>query len=115
MAPGKYDLAIYQGDSFSITVFLKQEEDGNPAYDLTGWTAKAQMRSKDPAENATVAIEFTCTVDAEAGSIEVSASASETALVVAGRYSYDLQITDGNLVQTILRGTAIVSEEVTKP
>lgn len=112
MAPGKYDIAIYQGDSFSMTVFLRQKTTPVSAYDLTGWTAKAQAKSK---ETSVLALDFSCAIDAVAGSITITASASDTALMASGKYFYDLQITDGSLVQTVLRGTAIVTEEVTTP
>jgi len=57
MAAANYDLTIDQGSTFVIDITINE---GGSAKDLTGYSARAQMRSTKTA--ATVAGTFTCTI-----------------------------------------------------
>ena len=119
MSPYNYSPVFYQGDSWVLDIGVTQLVSGSAAaFDLTGYTAKSQMR-KSMASSATM-LDFTCTIAAPSGgNINLSASPSLTALVPAGTYVWDVQIsgtsgTASGTVQTIARGYALVEAEVTK-
>ena len=46
MTPGKYDLTLYEGDSYAWRVRLWADADGLVPIDLTGATVAAQFRDK---------------------------------------------------------------------
>jgi hypothetical protein len=114
MTPGKHNISIYQGDTFEMTVTLKDGADPEEVVPLSGWVAKAQMRAVGAEADADPELEFTCSIDGAEGKITVTASAEDTAGLTPGKYLYDLQISSGATVQTILRGSAVVTEEITK-
>ena len=68
MTAANYNLTIDQGSDFAIQLTLSED---NSAKNLTGYEARAQMRSKKSDVSAAAA--FTCTiVDAVLGKIKVS-------------------------------------------
>lgn len=90
---------------------------------LTGYTARAQIRKKHA--SATATIDFTCTVLAPAtdGKVRLLLTAAQTATIPAGesinvtksQYQYDLEIVDENgAVTRIIDGAVYVSPEVTR-
>lgn len=109
--PKNYDISIYEGDTFQFTLTVKDAS--NVAVNLTGYTAKAQLKkSFDDASP----IDFTCVISTPtSGVVNISLPASTTADLIAGdTYIYDVQLTapNGN-VRTYLAGDAIVIPEVT--
>lgn len=113
-----YNMTIDQGSDFELSVLL-QAEDGTPT-DLTGYSARAQLRTTKSA--ASVAATFTCTItEPESGEILISLNNSVTvgltpSVTLGSKYYYDLEIytTDDAIVQRVLEGTALVTEEVTR-
>ena len=57
MAAANYDLTIDQGSTFVIDITINE---GGSAKDLTGYSARAQMRSTKTA--STIAGTFSCTI-----------------------------------------------------
>lgn len=112
MTAANYNLVIDQGSDFAIQLTLA--EDGS-AKDLTGYNARAQLRSKKT--DTTVAATFTCTVtNAASGVLQIELSNSTTAGLAAGIYYYDLELytaNDGNVTR-LLEGQATVTQEVTR-
>lgn len=107
--PASANLTLYQGDDYSAVVHVTA---GGVAADLTGYTAKAQLR-RDVADKADV-------VDAEfeaaiVGSDVLLALEGAVTEALSGKYVYDMQLTaaDG-AVQTVIAGTATVTAEVTR-
>jgi hypothetical protein len=112
MAAGKYNIEIDQGSDFALDVTVK--EDGS-AKDLTGYSARSQMRAKK--SDASAAASFTCTVtDAANGILKMELSNSTSSNMTAGRYFYDLEIyTSGDaIVKRILEGEVNIDREVTR-
>lgn len=112
MSAGKYNLTIEQGADFALSFTLS--EDGS-AKDLTSHSARAQMRTKKSATDASAT--FTCTItDASAGKLKMALTNSETAALSPGIYYYDLELytaSDANVTR-LLEGTATVTAEVTR-
>lgn len=108
--PGELDIAVYQGDSFTLSVQM-QNSDETPQ-DLTGATFRSQLRSTHSAD--TVLAEFTVTVvDAANGELTLTLTSAQTA-VLPTRCVYDLQQQRDADIQTILVGAVIVKREVTR-
>jgi len=111
--PAKYRFEVRQGSTFR-RVFTWEVE-GHPV-DLTGWTARMQVRPT--VDSQQVALEVTPYVnpgpDEEAGEIEFDIPASVLSEVPAGRYVYDLEMVDGDFVLALMAGPFIVRAEVTR-
>lgn len=112
MPAATYNLTIEQGADFAIQLTLS--EDGS-AKNLTGYSARAQLRQKKT--DASPAATFACTVtDAAAGKIKMALGNSTTTDLTAGIYVYDLELFTANddSVTRLLEGQATVVAEVTK-
>src|SRR6187402_3391613 len=96
------DLSIYQGDTHSWTVTVLAE-DGAPA-DITGSTAKAQIRRSVADTDPTVAAELATSVASPVVTMSLSSAQTRP---LTGRYVWDLQLTDGaGAITTIMAGAA---------
>lgn len=115
MLPATKDISIYHGDTFVLMVRLREKTvdglAGDPV-DLTGATAKAQIRADYV--TSTVTTEMSCTFPTgQPGVILVKIPASGTTAINTG--VWDLQVTfpDGD-VHTYLRGNVTSQQEVTR-
>jgi hypothetical protein len=113
MTAANYNLVIDQGSDFAVDLLVKEE--GVPK-NLTGYFARAQMRSTKTSE--TIAASFTCTVLAPAtdGKVKMELSNSVSSGVEAGRYFYDLELYTENdtLVKRLIQGEVLLNQEVTR-
>lgn len=112
MSAATYDLVIDQGSDFAID--LAVTENGS-AKNLTGYSARAQMRSSKTASS--VSATFTCSiVNASGGTLKVELPNATSTGMSAGRYYYDLEIfTNSNaIVKRLLEGTVTLNQEVTR-
>jgi len=108
MTPGKYALSIYLGDSYRWQFKLWSDAAKTAAVDLTGVTAKAEIRDK--AGGALLGA-LTCVVTLP-NIIDASITASDTAVLRKG--VWDLQLTyAGGDVSTVLAGSVTVTADVT--
>lgn len=106
----KANLIIDQGATFN-TVITLTDSDGNPI-PLTGYTGAAQMRKH---YTSSTAHNFTVALGGDAGTITLGMSANVTANVVAGRYLYDVEITDTDgLVSRVFEGIVTVNPNITR-
>lgn len=116
MYPATYNPQFIQGDTWSLQVSLSSyvsDPASAAAYDLTGHTAKSQLRRK-PEASATV-FEFDCDIPTpSAGVINLTGAASATELIPAGSFYWDLQIESSSTRYTVLRGAATVTAGVTR-
>ena len=107
------ELYLDQGTTFNNVINLT--DDVTNAYiNVSGYVVRSQMRRSYYSANASANI--TCTItDAANGEITMSMTAANTANLKAGRYLYDLEVTDtsGN-VSRILEGVISVTPEVTR-
>lgn len=111
--PSFYEVDIparIPGDDWRIAI---------PIRDATwevGDAAECHFRVK--AESATIAIAFSTaagTIELNPGEIVLIAPRSATALVAPGGYVWDIEATRGGFVETIMRGTATVLRDITRP
>jgi hypothetical protein len=104
------DLVLDQGATF-IEYVLYQDKT-KTSINITGLTPRAQMRKSYYSSNATT---FTTTINNNTtGNISISLSYAQTANIKAGRYVYDVELYDANVVYKVQEGTITVLPEVTK-
>lgn len=106
------DLSIIRGDDYRVMVTLTSN--GAP-FDLTGYTAKAQIRPST-APSAVLYAEFTATVETPAtdGVIKLELD-NVTTSALTGNGVWDLQITDsGGWVTTVASGAVTLVPDVTR-
>ena len=106
----KANLVIDQGSTFSTDLSLK-DENGDPLV-LTGYTANSQIRKWYTSTNPSAS--FTASINVDSGSITLSLSSDQTSNLVAGRYVYDVEITDGSSISRIVEGIVTVTPQVTR-
>lgn len=117
MSAANYDLVIEQGASWSQSV---QWKTGSPAtaVNLTGFSARLQLRSSVSASTAALSLTTEngrIALTANTGTITLSISATDTAAMTAGRYVYDLElVSSGGQVTRLMEGIVTVSAEVTR-
>ena len=104
------NIFIDQGTDFSITVDVTQA-DGAPL-NLTGYSAAAQIRKTYGSSN--VSAVFTTSISAAAGQVTLSLTDTQTSVLTAGRYVYDLNITSGSTTTRVVEGQAIITPGVTR-
>ena len=112
MAAGKHNFTIEQGSTFNREITVQEN---SQALNLTGYSARMQMRSTH--DSSTIALTITASVanPANQGKINLTAAATATAAVEEGIYVYDLEIESsaGNVTR-ILEGQVTVTPEVTR-
>jgi len=111
MSAGKHNIIIDQGATFELTLTIKI---GGSVKDLTGYSARAMLRSKLEATDSTA---FTCTVtNASGGVLTMGLTPAQTDAISAGRYVYDLEIFTGSdaIVNRIIEGYVEVKRGVTR-
>jgi hypothetical protein len=94
-----------------------QGGDALSAVDITGYTARMQLRSlpNDSIAVLTLTQASGITIDGPTGTLAVRATAAQTAAISAGPYYYDLEITSPTGVKTrIVQGELNVNAEVTR-
>jgi len=112
MTAAAFNLTIDQGSDFAIDLVVK---DDDVVKNLTGYLARAQMRTTKGA--STVAATFTCTIiDATNGALKMELTNAVSSAISAGKYYYDLELyTSGNaVVSRLMQGTVILTPEVTR-
>ena len=105
----KVNLIIDQGSTFSTSITFN-DDNGN-TINFGTYTGSAQMRKHFTSSNATsFSVSMTNT-----GIITLSLTANQTGNLVAGRYVYDLEVTDNsNLVSRLIEGIVTVTPNVTR-
>ena len=106
------NLVIDQGASFSASIDVT-DTDGD-ALNLTGYTAAGQMRRT---YSSTTATDFTASIQsASGGTVKISLTATETNAIKAGRYVYDVEITNTSTQEVIriVEGQVEVTPGVTR-
>jgi len=117
--PNNVDLTIYQGGSF-LKAYKFSDSEGNPV-DLTGWTARMQIRSSKISRNIVVELttedidnNLTINIDSESTTINIYMSPDQTSSITKDGV-YDLELMDANGdVLRFMQGDVIISKEVTR-
>jgi hypothetical protein len=106
------NIFIDQDADFTTTVTVN--DSGGTALDLSGYTALAMIRKTYQSTTATT---FTSTFanPRPSGQITISLTDTQTAALEAGRYVYDMIITDSLGVKTrVVEGIATVNPSVSR-
>jgi hypothetical protein len=115
--PGRYDLTIYQGATFDLTMTWRQGTPLAPV-NLTGYTARMQLRETTGSPTTVLSLTSAngggITLGGAAGTIALNVSATVTAAMAPGTYLYDLELVSGATVTRLVEGRAVVSPEVTR-
>ena len=106
------NLVINAGATFQQQFNLEGSA-SNAATNLVGYSIAAQMRKHAGSSGVTT---FTASItDADAGTIRVGLSSVTTANLNAGRYVYDVLLTDAsNEVTRVVEGSVLVRQGVTR-
>lgn len=118
MAAFKYKLQIVQGETLAKTFNWKAGKPVALPVDLTGCTARMQIRSKVGAvahllelttENGRIVL------GGAAGTVQLNLTAAETSAInwVSGVYDLEIVYLDGR-VRRLISGAVVVSPEVTR-
>lgn len=106
----KLNLLIDQGATFETTLTLT-DDDGN-IVDLTNYTGVGQFRKHYTSSTYTA---FNVTLGGSNGTVTLALSANATANVVAGRYVYDVEVTDsGGVITRLFEGIVTITPQVTR-
>lgn len=113
MLPATLPLALYRGDSYAWRFTLYADDAKTQPADLTGVTAKAEIRA---ATGATPAIAMACLVT-QPNLIDVKLPAeawTPMTLARSGVAIWDLQLTySSGEVKTIIRGDVTITGDIT--
>ena len=110
-----YGFTADQGATFSQVIIWRDST--NTPVDLTGYTARMQIRQK---VTSSVALALTTENDridlgGSSGTVTLNISAADMEALPAGHYTYDLELeTDGGEVNRLLMGAFVVRSEVTR-
>lgn len=115
--PGKHNLFVYRGATFSKQIVWKDEN--GALINLTGWKARLHMR--ETVDESTPFLTLTTengglALGGAAGTINLLASATATAAIQVTEGVYDLEMVapDTVTVTRLLEGLVFVSPEVTR-
>ena len=105
------NIVIDQGTTFQAEIDVT-DNSGN-ILDLDGYTVAGQMRRT---YSSTTATDFTAAVASAAeGTVSISLTPVQTNALKAGRYVYDVEITDaGGIVTRVVEGQVEVTPGVTR-
>jgi len=108
----KANLVIDQGATFATELTLTDEN--GDALNLNGFTANSQMRKWYTSSNPSAT--FTTNINVASGVITLSLNSTSTAALSAGRYVYDVEITDGGTgdISRVVEGIITVNPNVTR-
>lgn len=107
--PANYDLVLYKGDYFSMSLTFKNPDDS--PMNLNGYTAQCSIRS---GIGASESFDAELTITPLQGKVDVLWPSSVTSTMAAGDFVWDFQLTnpDDN-VRTYFAGDVKVYGEVT--
>jgi len=95
-----------------VRTYVYTTEEGTPV-DLTGYTAKAQVRHSS---RGTLILEAEPTIDLETAEIEMTWTPAQTKLLVDSNYVYGIEVATANEADVIVLATGIVTvnQEIVK-
>lgn len=106
------NLYVDQGSDYSNIITIASST--GAALDLTNYTVKSQMRKS---YGSSVAYDFTTSVySAVNGRIRLQLAATAASAIPAGRYLYDIEITNTltSAKTRVLEGIVVVTPEITQ-
>jgi len=115
MTAGIYNATVDQGSVWSV-VFVYLNPDDVPI-DLTGYTARMQLRQDYNSETADLTLSTAgggISIVGSTGTITVIATDEQTELLESGFYLYDLELSSGGVVSRLVQGQLTIAEQVTR-
>jgi hypothetical protein len=116
---GLYNITCQQGATFQRQ--LTWTDSARDAYNLTGYTARMQVRDNVSSNTIVIALSTTAgsggtiTLGGIAGTVDLLIPAANTTTLTAGQYVYDLElVSGGGVVTRLLEGNFKVTAEVTR-
>lgn len=107
------ELFIDQGTDFNSIIYIT-DDTTNDSVNVYGYTANSQIRKSYYSANITANITCSFTNTAN-GELTLSMDANTTANIRAGRYVFDVKVTDSsNIVSRILEGIITILPSVTR-
>lgn len=104
------DLSIDQGTDYEVTLTLTDE--GGNLLDLSNSNAAAQIRKSYTSLTYT---EFATSINTAAAEISLTLTADQTNSLEAGRYVYDVELTDAtNSISRVVEGVVTIAPQVTR-
>lgn len=106
------ELTVDQGTNYESTLDLVADD--GTAINVTNYIFSGQIRKSYYSNNATAS--FTISVaNAANGNVIISLNAATTTNIKAGRYLYDVKMTDtANVVTRVVEGIITITPQVTK-
>lgn len=111
---GIYNFIMDQGSTYTVQM-VYQNGAGSPI-DLTGYTAKMQLRLQygDPVAAMTLSTENGgISIDGPTGTINIVATDEQTLVLEPTFYVYDLDLINGPVITRLVQGQITVRPEVT--
>jgi hypothetical protein len=108
--PGTYNFNYYRGDTFALT--LNPKDSAGTAFNLTGYSAIFTIADK----RGTGAIQYTGTTSINTGTSTITCTLPASTgrnLAQGTTWVYDIQITNGVAIYTILTGTITPTDDIT--
>lgn len=106
----RVNIVIDQGTDFETSINLT--DSSGDQLDLTGMSAASQIRKTHTSSNS---VAFTTALANASGTLTLSLNNATTSSMTAGRYVYDVELTDAsNVISRILEGVVTVTPEVTR-
>lgn len=107
----KANLVIDQGTTYEVTLNLT--DDNGDALDLKGYTARSQIRKWYTSQFGT---DFVTSIDPSLGTVTLQLDAITSGELSAGRYVYDVELTESSTgaISRIVEGIVTVTPQVTR-
>lgn len=115
VSPGILNLTLPQGGTWEVSLTYKASN-GTPV-NLSGYTARMQVRSSYSSPTAVLSLTDTAgiTLGGADGTVQIAVSATTSATIEAAQYVYDLEVVSGGgTVTRLVQGTFTVTPEVTR-
>lgn len=105
-----YDFTMHRGATFHRALLFRKDGE---VLDLTGYTAKCQVR--DYPDGGALLCEMECTITGSAGRIDLLIPASASAGFTSGLYAWDIRVTSpASVAEYYLGGAFKVLPSVTE-
>jgi hypothetical protein len=110
--PMKVDINVYQGDSGSFRITMTGPL-GAPI-DISGADWDGDIRVKTNDTNIVTGFDFVPVVD-DTSSVDVILPADKSELLTASKYVYDIEMREAGSVTTLVYGSILVEQDVSRP
>jgi len=109
--PSTYNFNYYRGDSYEMVV--RPKTSSNTAFPLTGYSAAFTIANLRGSGANVTQYPATAVVNTGNNTVTCTITPAQGRPLAPGTYVYDVQITNGTLIYTILTGTITVTNDIT--